>query len=457
MTTKLVDYIIDHEDWLMERILGYAIKRGYSQYTSTLKEAWRLSISGLSQSLVEAIQSRAEGLELCPVEDYTKDPAARFGIDEAQRHRERGVSLAMFLGLMKYYQQVYVELIKESDFDNSAKSRYENLTNRFFDRVEIGFCTTWASSSDDIIVKELQDRNRQMTNEKNKYLTIFESLSRPVFIVDSLGQIEGMNHAAANILKIDTVPGENYYGIDYPKIEFVDLFPWLKDTYRDFLDRNEITVYYEKSINDPLQYFYISCSRSLDISGKFQGTIFVIEDITKRKEMEKELKNLASTDPLTGAKNRRSFLHLFEQEVLRFKRYGHSFGLIMLDIDHFKKINDTFGHDIGDKVLKNLAAESLGVLRDSDIFGRWGGEEFIAFLPETNIHESSMIAERLRSKLSRIEVSDRKGRLVTITVSIGLRVVTSGETDVLVDEVIREADDALYMAKKEGRNRVVLL
>ncbi|MBU1233587.1 MAG: GGDEF domain-containing protein, partial [Proteobacteria bacterium] len=114
-------------------------------------------------------------------------------------------------------------------------------------------------------------------------------------------------------------------------------------------------------------------------------------------------------------------------------------------------------HDIGDKVLKNLAAESLGVLRDSDIFGRWGGEEFIAFLPETNIHESSMIAERLRSKLSRIEVSDRKGRLVTITVSIGLRVVTSGETDVLVDEVIREADDALYMAKKEGRNRVVLL
>ena len=457
MNTKISQYIIDHEDWLMAGILNYSNKRGYSKYTSTLKEAWRLSISGLSQSLVEAIGTSDGDLELSPDEDYSRDPAARFGIYEAQLHRERGVDLGMFLGLMKYYNQVYVDLIKKSDFDTLTKIHYETVINRFFDRVEIGFCTTWVSSDKDVTLREMETRNRQMTNEKNKYLTIFESLSMPVFIVDSHRKIEAMNHAAAKVYKINTVPGENYYDNTSEKLDFAEIFPWLKNTYDDFIKSNETKVYYEKCINDPPQYFYISYSQFLDISMKFQETIIVIEDITKRKEMEKELKKLARTDPLTGAKNRRSFLYLFEQEVLRFKRYGHPFGLLMLDIDHFKVINDTFGHDMGDKVLTTLVAESRGVLRDSDIFGRWGGEEFIAFLSETNVHEGSMIAERLRSKLSKIEISSKNGKLITITVSIGLRIVTPEEKDVSVDDLIREADDALYIAKKEGRNRVIML
>jgi len=457
LSTEFIEHITAHEDWLMERILKYAIDRDYAKYTSTLKEPWRLSISGLSSSLVEAINIKGEDLELNPDEDYASDPAAQFGIAEAKLHRERGINLAMFLGLMKYYHQAYIDLIKESAFNKLKKDKYENLLNRFFNRVEIGFCSTWSTSSEKQIIDELQDRNRQMTNEKNKYLTIFESLSMPVFIVNQFGKIEGMNHAASRFFNLAATPGGNYYGNDGDVLDFVEEFPWLKDTYEDFLQRSENKVFYEKSISDPTQYYYISCSRSLDISNKFQGSIFVIEDITNRKEMEKELEKLATTDPLTEARNRRSFMQLFEQEIFRFHRYQKPFTLLILDIDHFKTINDTYGHDVGDKVLKNLVVESLIVLREADIFARWGGEEFIILLPESNVHEASTVAERLRSKLSKIEISSKDGTLITYTVSIGMRVVNQDETDVNMNDIIREADGSLYMAKENGRNRVVMV
>lgn len=183
----------------------------------------------------------------------------------------------------------------------------------------------------------------------------------------------------------------------------------------------------------------------------------MIEDITNRKEIEKELEKLATTDPLTGAKNRRSFLHLLEQELSRFQRYQKPFGLLILDIDYFKVINDTYGHDTGDQVLKNLVSESMSVLRDSDIFARWGGEEFIILLPESDVHKAFTVAEKLRSKLSKVALSSNNEDPVTYTVSIGLRVVNKAEKDVQVNEIIREADEALYTAKRRGRNRVVML
>jgi diguanylate cyclase (GGDEF)-like protein len=213
----------------------------------------------------------------------------------------------------------------------------------------------------------------------------------------------------------------------------------------------------KKTLNDPIRCYYISCSKSLDISNKFQGTIVVIEDITSRKEMEKELKKLATTDPLTGAKNRRSFMQLFQQEITRFQRYRKPFALLILDIDHFKVINDTYGHAVGDNVLKKLVIESEVIVRESDVFARWGGEEFIILLPESDVHQASTVAERLRNQLSKTEMSSKDGTLIRYTVSIGMRVVEKDETDITTKDIIREADEALYMAKKNGRNRVVML
>jgi diguanylate cyclase (GGDEF)-like protein len=181
----------------------------------------------------------------------------------------------------------------------------------------------------------------------------------------------------------------------------------------------------------------------------------IIEDITTRKTLEKELEKLATTDPLTGAHNRRSFLNLFELELERATRYQHDFALLMMDIDHFKKINDTYGHDNGDKVLKILVAESYGVLRGSDIFGRWGGEEFIILFPETNLQQASAAAERLRKTLSKSELMTDKGERISFTVSIGFTIIKGGKTN--INSIIKRADDALYLAKEQGRNRVVML
>jgi len=451
---RFISFITDHEDWLMDRILEYARKRDYAQYTSTLKEAWRLSISGLSKSFVALIQAKGEYIELGPHEDYTRDPAAQFGILEAKQHRERGISIEMFLGLMKYYHQAYQDLISESNFDAFEKRTLSNLLRRYFDRVEIAFCATWVSSKQDQLLRELQDRNRQMTNEKNKYLTIFDSLSMPVFIVDPEGKIENMNLEASSLMGGRSVSGSTYYTGNKDEIYFAEKFPWLAESYNDFVQGEKKKVSIEKSLDKKEQYFHVSLSSSLDISGKFSGTIVIVEDITHRKKMEKELETLATTDPLTGAKNRRSFLQRFEQELARSQRYGHTLALLILDIDHFKEINDTYGHDAGDKVLKRLVAEAHGILRSTDLFGRWGGEEFIVLLPESDKHQALTVAERLRNNFSKIEVSTESGSLIRFTVSIGMTLVEN--KDDRLDDVIIKADKALYLAKNQGRNRVVI-
>jgi diguanylate cyclase (GGDEF)-like protein len=454
MISQLQEYISNHEDWLMERILYYARQREYTKYTSTLKEAWRLSIAGLSKSLIELLNTRGRDIELGPHEKYVSDPASHFGIIEANKHRKRGIRLDMFLGLMKYYHQSYCDLIHKSNFQDDIKLQYVQLITRFFDRIEIGFCTQWASAGKQDIVQELQFSNREMTNEKNKYLTIFESLSMPVFIVARDGTIENMNYAASGMLNDATVPGRQYYGKDDTnELFFTKAFPWLKNAFNNFMAGTEKQKIFETGIKDNTIFFYISFSRSLDISGKFLNTIVILEDITKRKTLEKELEKLATTDPLTGAKNRRSFLNLLKAELNRAKRYNHSLALYMMDIDHFKKINDKFGHDIGDKLLKLLVAKSYSVLRDSDLFGRWGGEEFIILVPETDFGQASFVAERLRGELAKSKLEINNGTIIHFTVSIGFSL--NKNPSITSDELIKNADNALYTAKRQGRNQVV--
>ncbi len=457
MLPQLKKYILDHEDWLMEKILNYAKQQGYTEYTSTLREAWRLSISGLSKSLIATLNAKGLDLELGPHEKYISDPASQFGIIEAQEHRKRGVNIDMFLGLMKYYRQSYSDLIRASNFEDQIKFQYEQIIKRFFDRVEIGFCLQWTPVKDESIVKDLQLSNRVMTNEKNRYLTIFESLSMPVFIVTFDGIVENMNHAASKMLNYDTVPGTQYYGEkDTHPLLFIQIFPWLDSFFKRFKAGSDKIKTFETMINNESQFFFISFSRSLDISGKFSDTVIVIiEDITERKTMEKELEKLATTDPLTGAKNRRSFLNLFRKEMKRSLRYNYSLALFMIDIDHFKKINDNFGHDTGDKVLRQLVAKSFSVLRESDLFGRWGGEEFILLLPEIDIHQAYSAAERLRDVLAKSELMSNDGVNIRFTVSIGFTILRN--KNISIDGAIKKADKALYMAKKQGRNRAVFL
>lgn len=168
-----------------------------------------------------------------------------------------------------------------------------------------------------------------------------------------------------------------------------------------------------------------------------------------------ELQRLATTDPLTGLYNRRYFAqvarHLFESA----KRYSKPLSVMLLDIDRFKSINDTYGHDTGDLALKVLADILKNSIRESDIACRFGGEEFIILLPETTAEDAEKLADRIRSKVENSSVPLSDGKELRYTVSIGV-----AQVDLSVDEniepAIKRADEALYRAKEEGRNRVVL-
>lgn len=179
----------------------------------------------------------------------------------------------------------------------------------------------------------------------------------------------------------------------------------------------------------------------------------VVQDITDRKELERRLAQEARTDALTGCANRRAFLEAAEAEFARVQRYGGDLSLLMLDLDHFKFINDDRGHPAGDEALREVARLCLGALRSQDVIARIGGEEFAVLLPETGPQEAAEVAERLRTALKEAEVRLPGGPPVRITTSVGVAALEAGDPGVEV--VIQRADRALYDAKAAGRDRVV--
>ncbi|WP_223181663.1 GGDEF domain-containing protein [Stenotrophomonas lacuserhaii] len=186
-----------------------------------------------------------------------------------------------------------------------------------------------------------------------------------------------------------------------------------------------------------------------------QGRIWLFTDITADLLMAAELRRLASSDPLTGVPNRRHFEERSAQIIAAREATGRSVAVLMLDVDHFKKINDTHGHPIGDEVLKVVARRCREALRERDLFARFGGEEFIALLAAPTADEVPATAERLRNAISGAPVHVG-GLRVEVTVSVGgaMGEALPGSDARLLEQLVARADEALYQAKADGRNRV---
>ncbi len=170
----------------------------------------------------------------------------------------------------------------------------------------------------------------------------------------------------------------------------------------------------------------------------------------------KPLRRMANTDVLTGLLNRRSFTERGQEALARAKRFDEPLSVIIVDIDHFKSVNDTFGHAMGDKVLSAAADVFRRCAREVDIVGRYGGEEFALALPKTDAKGCLIVAERIRTAVQQMTIGNEKGGEVRITISLGTVSVTPGrDASPSFETLLQRADKALYAAKADGRNRVV--
>jgi diguanylate cyclase (GGDEF)-like protein/PAS domain S-box-containing protein len=198
----------------------------------------------------------------------------------------------------------------------------------------------------------------------------------------------------------------------------------------------------------------VSATAVRDAQDRFVRSRTTVFDITERKKLEQRLDQLARTDALTGLSNRRDFNDRAQAELARCRRLGKPLSLLMVDIDHFKLVNDRHGHAVGDAALRQLADSCRHSLREIDLPARLGGEEFVALLTETTLPDALDAAERLRRHIEALEVAPQQpGPPVRLTVSIGVAELAAADRS--HEDLMRRADQALYAAKREGRNRVV--
>ncbi len=208
-------------------------------------------------------------------------------------------------------------------------------------------------------------------------------------------------------------------------------------------------------------------ARSIEIEGQSCGIFTYIDmselDSAQREQRETQellsttirqhaeeravIEQLATTDPLTGLANRRGLNARLSEEIARATRYDETFSLLVLDLDHFKRVNDTYGHDMGDRVLREVARVLQEECREPDMAGRWGGEEFIMVLPQSDLSEARDVASRIRRRVER----ETFGEVVDLTISIGVASLVAGDD---MGSLFERADRALYVAKAHGRNRV---
>ncbi|SNS58857.1 ATP-binding protein [Tropicimonas sediminicola] len=273
---KLEALIQENEDWLVDRVVYYAVSEGFSDYTSTLREAWRASICGLSTPILGAIAAAGDTSNSRKGFGKARETIVAFGVDQALKHRARGIQLTDFLGLLKYYRRAYLDLIDEHPMPESDARRLRGWILDFFDQVEIGLCGEWISASDAQRLRDLQDRAKSLTNEKNKYLTIFESIREPVILLDANHHPTHLNHAAHLLFCGEVTPGASYYGASNSPLLNAQITSMLEGA----TDGGHDAVI--KTLSGPRE-FNVNTQKMLDVSHKFDGTVIILNDVSEYK------------------------------------------------------------------------------------------------------------------------------------------------------------------------------
>ncbi len=299
----------------------------------------------------------------------------------------------------------------------------------------------------------------------------FDSLAEGIVVLDQQEQVVLVNRAFEQATGKSS---KQLLGRSVSRIGFVnrgettsDLYPWQETVTHSRLIKGRLLALAEGEFQD--KTFSVSSAPIIDETGNTRGAMASFEDVSQLEKKKDELRHmvdslslssehikkqnrelavLATRDPLTGCFNRRSFLDLFESSWNAAKRYGHPLSAIMVDIDHFKSVNDDHGHSVGDEVLRRVAETLQETSRKSDIVCRFGGEEFVVLLPHTDIDDGEIAAEKLRAAIAGLKFSQ-----LSTTASFGISALSEQPKD--PQDLLDQADKCLYVAKRNGRDQVV--
>ncbi|PKI02691.1 diguanylate cyclase [Shewanella sp. 11B5] len=293
------------------------------------------------------------------------------------------------------------------------------------------------------------NRYRQQQTKKmmlDTYELILDQVDAYIYLKDTQ-----CKYVYANQLTLD------YFGVTLEKLKGTSDSDYFPANVVDILHVNDTKVLNSQSklsddiiVDTPASLIvYHEVKQPLyNHKGTLIGLIGISTDITAAYHLRSKLERLANTDPLTGLFNRRSFTSFCEHEFFRATRYFQPFSLMIIDIDLFKKVNDTYGHLVGDEVIKRVANICNEHVREADVLARIGGEEFAILLPDTDIDSAYVLAERLREAQQQYE----EQKTPSITISIGVATLRSQDKAFL--EIFKRADKALYSSKNVGRNSV---
>ena len=296
----------------------------------------------------------------------------------------------------------------------------------------------------------LNELNREIAASESKYRGVFENVNEGIYRCDPDGNFIEVNPAMAAMFGF--ADGE---ALLQSAVNLRELFQSRTeyDRYRTLLASDGVRRQEVRACGPEGAVLWVEVS-AVVIPGEdglgCAGVVGVMADVTERKQMLEDMCRLARTDSLTGLWNRGYFMELAGREVARCHRGGGSLSLLIVDVDFFKAVNDTYGHDMGDRVLVDLAGRLARSVREVDVIGRLGGEEFVVLLPDAGQAEALTVSERMAEAV-RGSAAECGGEVVPVTVSIGL---TSLHGDDDLDGLLKFADIALYAAKKKGRDRV---
>ncbi|MGO8755869.1 MAG: bacteriohemerythrin [Gallionellaceae bacterium] len=309
-----------------------------------------------------------------------------------------------------------------------------------------GEITHFVAIQENITERKLAEEKLRQQREFSD--SIINSLPGIFYMLDMQGQFIRVN---PQFLKVT-----GYARIELDRLTALDFFEGgdkdlIAQKVQEVFEKGDSRIEAEFVIKGGRKIPYYFTGHRTSIDGQFY-LVGLGTDITERRALEQELARQAKTDVLTGLSNRRHFIELAEQEMAREKRYGKPLAVLMFDLDKFKVINDEYGHQVGDDALRRVGEVCRQTLREIDIIGRLGGEEFAILLPETAEEKAYEVADRLRLNIAGAAIPLECAGALNITASIGI--ATLNTTDTNIDKLLNRADKALYEAKRAGRNRV---